>query len=124
MEVGANDALNDVRACHILADCEGARQPGLSEAKSGGSSRHGPLPTEFVGRVRDCLHSSFRCYVQSASCRRIGAAMFGRTTAASASRSADPGFRFHLRALRFGGLKPPEARSASVGGSFNPGYAC
>jgi hypothetical protein len=49
--------------------------------------------------------------------------MFGKTTAASASRTADPEFRFHLRALRFGGLKPSEARSASVGGPLNPGYA-
>ena len=39
-----------------------------------------------------------------------------------ASRTFLPGFRFHLRALRFGGLKPSEARPASAGGPLNPGY--
>jgi hypothetical protein len=44
----------------------------------------------------------------------------------SLRRRADTGcqfhlraLRFHLRAMRFGGLKPSEARNASVGGSFN-----
>ena len=39
-----------------------------------------------------------------------------------ASFCADPGFHFRLRAPRFGGLIPAEARRASQGGSFNPGY--
>ena len=40
-----------------------------------------------------------------------------------AGGEADPGFRFHLRAPRYGGLEPSEARTASVGGSLNAGYA-
>ncbi len=37
-------------------------------------------------------------------------------------RDPPPGFRFRLRAPRFGGLKPAVARAASEGGSLHPGY--
>ena len=40
----------------------------------------------------------------------------------SSRLNATPGFHFRLRAPRFGGLLPTEARRASVGGSFHPGY--
>ncbi len=39
----------------------------------------------------------------------------------SKASTALAGFRFHLRAPRFGGLDPSEARRASVGGPLNPG---
>src|SRR5580704_8975644 len=46
----------------------------------------------------------------------------GAPAKSGAGREACPGFRFRLRAPRFGGLEPAVARTVSGGGSLHPSY--